>query len=275
MKCAWKELTQILPPHFCRDIDVLGADGAQEIRLRLGFAPYILTKTKKILIPGKVSLDDLNYVLNAASRYSPWTAATAADGYITAQGGHRVGLCGEAVIHDGTMTGFRKITSVNIRVARDFLGIAAPLSDYVGNVLILGPPGSGKTTLLRDLIRYRSKQFSVSVVDERCELFPYGFSLGDGIDVISGCNKSHGVITLLRTMSPDVIAVDEITAKEDADALIQAHNCGVTLLATAHAGDASDFCKRGIYQSIVQSKMVDWFVTLRKDKSYTVERFRL
>ncbi len=275
MICAWKELLAILPIHLRQEVDRLGKDNAQEIRLRHGKPPGLVLPEKTLQIGRPVTLDDINFVVNTACRYSPWTAASAASGYITAPGGHRIGICGDAVQKEGNMTGFRSIQSLNIRIARDFPGIGLPLCGIAGNILLVGRPGSGKTTLLRDLIRQRSRKETVAVVDERGELFPQGLSTGDATDIITGCTKSKGIEAVLRTMGPDTIAVDEITAPQDCDALVQAGWCGVRLLATVHGTGLQDLRSRRIYRPILESGLFDTFVILRQDKTYRTERMAL
>jgi stage III sporulation protein AA len=171
------------------------------------------------------------------------------------------------------MTGIREISSVCIRVARDFFGIAPPITPKE-SVLIIGRPGAGKTTLLRDMIRLRSKMGlgSVAVVDERGELFPKGFSAGNHTDVLTSCHKSQGIEMLLRTMGPACIAVDEITAEADCDALLQAAWCGVTLYATAHAVDVKDLRGRPIYRRLVECGVFDTLIVMEPDKSWHRER---
>lgn len=277
MRCAWKELLAILPVWCRKEVDELGHDHLQELRLRLGLPPELIRWGGNVRLNRAVTAEDLSYTVNTASRYSPWAAATAAKGYITAPGGHRIGLCGEAVIQNGVMTGLRQITSVCIRVARDIPGIARKLQCHCGSLLILGRPGSGKTTLLRDLIRVRSEQKSVGVVDERGELFPVGggFETGSRTDILTGCGKAQGIEAILRTMSPGTIAVDEITAEEDCQALIQAGWCGVSLLATAHAASREDLYHRPVYKPLATSGLFDTLVILQSDKSWKAERMEL
>jgi stage III sporulation protein AA len=172
MTCAWKELLSILPPGIAVQMTGETRDRVQEIRLRLGQVPELVCWPESVWLKGLVSRDDLNFVVNTASRYSPWSAQTAAKGYLTAAGGHRIGICGETIMKDGILTGIRTVTSLCIRVARDYPNIAEDASMLKGSILIIGPPGSGKTTLLRDLIRYISVREYVGVVDERGELFP-------------------------------------------------------------------------------------------------------
>ena len=275
MMCAWKQLLSILPPRLRPEVDRLGKNSLQELRLRLGMPPELVLDRESRWLGYCVGREELSYCVNAASRYSPWAAATASQGYVTAPGGHRIGLCGEVVCRDGVVTGIREIRSLCIRVARDFPGIGKKAADIPGSILILGAPGWGKTTLLRDLIRQIGEKECVSVVDERGELFPEGLEGGKRTDILTGCPKSPGIDMVLRTMSPDCIAVDEITAEADAKALLRAASCGVRLLATAHAASAADFRRRTVYRPLAEYGVFQTLLVLRQDKSYRTERVTL
>lgn len=277
MRCQWQELLRVIPQWMRADVDKYGQLQMQELRLRLGQKPELRMGQSNRWLSGTVSQEDINFVVNTTSQYSPWAASTTAQGYLTVHGGHRVGLCGEAVIYQGSMTGIRNVTGLCIRVARDFPGIAAGAKHLNGSILILGPPGSGKTTLLRDLIRQRSDRGgeTVAVVDERGEIFPDGFNIGLHTDVMTGCSKAAGVQMMLRTMGPSCIAVDEITAEEDCRALLEAGWCGVSLLATAHAACKEDLLSRPIYRSIVDCKLFDTLLMMLPDKSWQLERMNL
>lgn len=262
----------ILPQWMRKPVDDLGQNTLQELRLRAGQAPELICGGVSLLLDHAVSAEDLTYIVNMASKYSPWSAATAAQGYVTAPGGHRIGLCGEAVIHNGELTGLRSLSSMCIRIARDISTATERLRGAHGSVLIIGSPGAGKTTLLRNLIRLRGEQGSVAVVDERGELFPTDFPTGLRTDVLTGCDKARGIEILLRTMSPSTVAVDEITAQKDCDALLQAGWCGVKLLATAHAGSKEDLYSRPVYRPLLETKLFDTLIILQTDKSWVMER---
>lgn len=279
MKCAWTEFLAILPQWMRSQVNTLGKDNLQELRLRLGYPPELICHEGKAGLTQSVKKDDLYFVINTASKYSPWTAATASQGYITAPGGHRIGICGEAVPSEHGMLGIRTPSSVCIRIARDFDGIATPYGKLRGSILIIGKPGSGKTTLLRDLIRYRSRkeEGSIAVVDERGEIFPEAgsFASGSRTDVLRGCSKKEAIEILLRTMGPATIAVDEITSEYDCKALLKAGWCGVDLFATAHAASKDDLLSRPVYQPLVKSRLFDHLIILHEDKTCTSERMEI
>jgi len=279
MRCAWQAYLNLLPFWMRPIVDKLGKDTLQELRLRIGIPPELVCNTSVAQIGQAVTKDDLAYCLNAASRYSPWAATTAAKGFLTAPGGHRIGICGTATVVNGEMTGISTPTSLCIRVSRDIPDIARNVNFINRSVLIIGKPGNGKTTLLRDLIRQVSDigHHTVAVVDERGELFPiisdtYAFPCGAHVDVLTGCNKAAGIEAVLRTMGPSYIAVDEITAKIDCESLIHAGWCGVKLLATAHAGSKEDLFNRPIYRPLLESNLFDMLLVLQSDKTWTMER---
>ena len=272
MKHAWETLQPILPKGLLKELDETSMSGLQELRLREGAAPELNYGNRQKYLNRKSTREDLAFLINAASRYSPWQAETMAKGYLTASGGHRIGICGEAICHGGKMQGIRNPDSVCIRIARDICGIGTFFAGIKKSILLLGQPGSGKTTLLRDIARTIAETDTVAVVDEREELFPQNFRRGKRMDVLRQCPKQIGIDMLLRTMGPQWIAVDEITKETDCEALIKASNCGVKLLATAHASDSSDLGKREIYRKLMETNIFENIVILRMDKSYIWER---
>lgn len=274
MKCLWHELISILPVWMRQDVDTLGRDSMQELRLRLDYPPELVCKRGSHKLHRLATREDIAYVINMACRYSPWTAASISQGYLTASGGHRIGICGQMRCNDQGKHTIQEPSSLCVRVARDFPGIAKNLGQIKGSILIIGSPGTGKTTLLRDLIRSRSSIGSTSVVDERGELFPPGggFEIGSRTDVLSFCSKPQGIDMVLRAMGPTTIAVDEITSQEDCEGLIKAGWCGVMLLATAHAQSKTDLMQRPVYKPLVQSGLFDALVVLNRDQTWRLER---
>ena len=80
--------------------------------------------------------------------------------------------------------------------------------------------------------------------------------------MLRGCPKHTGIGLLLRAMSPDVIATDEIGDARDALALADASRCGVALVATAHAGNIADLSRRLGLRSVLEAGVFDCAVLL-------------
>lgn len=199
------------------------------------------------------------------------------EGYITLEGGHRLGVAGQVVMQSGLVKSVKYISSLNLRVCHQIPGSAdkaLPLVYKEGSVrstLIISPPGYGKTTILRDLIRQISRGseygpgYRVGVVDERSELASCyrgvaQMDLGTRTDVIDNCPKSLGMEWMIRSMAPEILAVDELGKEEDVEAVIKAKRCGIKVLASIHGATRKDVWERGLTQ------VFDVFVILGREK---------
>ncbi|MBE7010378.1 MAG: stage III sporulation protein AA [Ruminococcaceae bacterium] len=177
------------------------------------------------------------------------------NGFITLQGGHRVGLAGRCVLKDGKICNISEISGLNVRVAQSYTGCAEALAERMltpgglHNNLIIAPPQCGKTTFLRDLVRIFSKRMKVTVVDERSEIAAMHegipqFDVGPQTDVLDRFPKTVGMMLAVRSLSPQLIVVDEIGTEADVEAVKQVQHAGCRLLASVHGEGQESIRKR-------------------------------
>ncbi|MGG4494416.1 stage III sporulation protein AA [Brevibacillus reuszeri] len=204
-------------------------------------------------------------------------------GYITVVGGHRIGIAGKVVLDGGEVKGIRDVTSFNIRIAREKKGAAQKIMPVLFekgkllNTLLISPPQCGKTTLLRDMARsisYGSEWSSsrkVGIVDERSELagcmqgVPQR-DVGPRTDVLDACPKAAGMMMLIRSMSPDVLIVDEIGRPEDGDAVWEAIHAGVAVICSAHGANVTEVAERPMLGKLVRQGAFSRYIVLSRTK---------
>lgn len=260
----------------------------EEIRLRLGGQCGIVTEGREIGLragssPLHVDGELLQNLVDRACGYSLYAVSEQlGKGYLSLPGGHRLGICGTVVRNAGT-TFLKQYSAVNLRIARQLPGVADAAVNLLWSnprsTLIIGPPGLGKTTVLRELICQLSDRFRfrISVVDERGELAACvdgqpQLRVGRLTDVLTGGKKADGIEMLLRSMRPEWIAVDEITAEQDVAAMLHASYCGVCLLATAHAYSSEDLHRRPLYRKLMDEQVFANLIVIRPDRTLHCEK---
>ncbi len=266
----------------------------EEIRMRLGKplmincckADYMVTSfgtiANSIDAAYNVSRDDCEMTMQLLSNYSIYAIEDELkNGYITLKGGHRVGIVGKGILESGKLKALKNISGFNIRLSRQIIGAADNLIKFllkrgsIYNTLIISPPQCGKTTLLRDIVRQLScgvpsfnfKGLKVGLVDERSEVagsfmgMPQN-DVGFRTDVLDACPKSLGITMLIRSMSPQVVATDEIGSKYDAEAIYEALNCGVRIITTIHGDGLEDILSRPYIGDLVRNRVFERLIIL-------------
>ena len=248
---------------------------AEELRVRAGQPMTVLLPDDEMDLNITAGPEELEILCDLATGFSRYAAAeTIREGFLSVRGGYRVGLCGTAVMKDGENRNLKDLSSAVIRISRERKGVAEAVipnlfqnGDFQ-NTLILSPPGAGKTTLLRDIIRILSygaagyKPMRIALIDERGEIAASvsgrpQMDVGPRTDILNACPKSIGIPVLLRAMNPQVIAVDEITSREDIKSMLTASGCGVKLLATIHAGSVRELREKPLYHDLLSERVFE------------------
>ena len=288
------QILQTLPTRLREGFSVLTPadwDQLEEIRLR-PHAPVLLCSARgerelgMEVLPGELEL-----TLELAARASLHAVLPQLRrGYLTLQGGHRLGVCGSAVLKEGEIQAISPLSSLNLRLARQVKGVGEGLIEKLcprgrfRSALILAPPGAGKTTLLRDVVRCLSDGIGcaphrVGLADERGEVAALcrgepQLDVGRRTDVMEGCPKAAALMLLLRGMNPGVLCADEITEEADIRAMERSAGCGAELLCTAHGLDRSDLKRRKLYRELMETGIFHTLVTIWGEKGvrrYEVE----
>lgn len=266
----------------------------QEVRLRVnkplivvyGNEEFFITKDSTLTKNQKqgiiISRNEMKETMEYISNYSLYAfEEEIKQGFITIQGGHRVGIAGKVIMEADRVKGMKHISFINIRLSHQVRGCGDKVLPYILNqdkneiyhTLIISPPRCGKTTLLRDVIRslsdgqHSEEGITVGVVDERSELgscymgIPQN-DLGIRTDILDCCPKAKGMMMLIRSMAPEVIAVDEVGLGEDIEAIEYVMNCGCKIIATVHGSSMEDIQSKPILGTLVKAKVFERYIVL-------------
>ena len=282
-------ILDILPQELSREIIRLGEgrasglSGIREIRLRRGGLCSMTLENESIRLFSSLSDEESEELVSRLCRGAVYAHRDSiAYGYVSLDGGIRVGVCGKASYDGGRLIGISDMRSLVFRIPSGECAFADELyrtylSGVGSGMLIYSPPGVGKTTALRALAKKLGSgknRICVCVVDERCEFSEEDYE-GCEVDILKGYKRDVGIEIATRTMSPDVIMIDEIGA-DDAEAILGAVRCGIPLVATAHASSAAEVMSKPSLKPLLACSAFELLVGIsHADQGYSLRADRL
>lgn len=268
----------------------------KEIRLRADKPVVIVTERGSAFVTNngkvsyiisdsliKITCDELTETVKRICEYSVYSHQEEINqSFITLSGGHRVGICGNAVTENGKIISVRDINCINLRVASERIGCADKIMSSLfycrlSNVIIAGPPMSGKTTVLRDLVRQISdgnagEYYKCVLIDERQEIagansLKAQCDVGNNTDIFTSYPKKTGIELAVRSFSPDIVFCDEIASEEEAKTIINAVMCGVKFAVSVHCSGREELFRRKPSKLLLDSGLFDAAVILGKGEN--------
>jgi len=265
-----------LPPHLLESIRGCGAERAEELRLHAGRVTRV--KCAGLSYATDVTLDEreLSEILKKMCGGSLYAyAETINQGYLTLDGGIRVGVCGTAATNKGQIIGIGNVTGLTVRIPHAVhVSVGALADSFLGGIrphgmLLYSLPGVGKTTFLRALAAELSsphRALHAVVVDSREEIGPMLRGNALALDILSGYPRAVGIEIATRSLCADVILCDEIGSPEDAEAILAAANCGVPIIASAHAASCAELLRRPSIRTLHDALIFGAYVGLTRSE---------
>ncbi len=249
-------LNRYLPTSLCEEINsaFLWGEKIEEIRIRAGRSTSLTLRDRNLSLQHIMSPTAVGEMIASMCGHSLYAYSEMINqGYITLEGGIRVGICGRASVKEDKIIGVYDISSVNIRIPSEVRGVGGSICELLRSmkgcrgVLVYSPPGVGKTTLLRSVAYSMANGTDakrVVVIDTRGEIGCFEGMRGGNIDVLVGYPKGIGIDIAARTMNAQLMVCDEIGEEREVAAILYAQNSGVPLLASAHGENIKGLLSR-------------------------------
>ena len=252
-----------------------------EIRLRAFGVSSATLSGERILLSSRCDAEELKKCFSLVCEGSPYAyRESIRGGYVTIDGGVRVGICGRVRYDDGESTCVSDVGSLVFRIPTSESELSGELisawTSVVRGMLIYSPPGVGKTSALRSLVLSigKGKRENVVVIDEREEFIKERY-YGTSVDVMRGYKHAEGAAIALRMLAPDVIAIDELGGREECDTLFESANSGVKIIATAHAASYEEITKKRNLQPLISGGVFDTFFGISKIDGRRISRIEV
>ena len=250
----------------------------EEVKMRKNRQSYAVIGGENVIIPIVITKEEIENTLSKICLGSLYAyKETIASGYVSLNGGIRVGVCGRATVENGKILGVYDISELSIRLPHSIEVSSQEICDIIfqnrrlHGILIYAPPGIGKTTLLRSLIKGISSgrhALRTAVIDTRGELC---FGLDNKsllVTVLSGYPKKLGIEIAVRSLNAQILVCDEIGNESEASSIIDAHGCGVPLVATCHGGSVEEILHRSGINKLHKEKIFGYYIGIERKENF-------
>lgn len=277
MLTARKDFYSLLPRRILLEIDSIALSRVgeiSEIRLRKGGRNSVTVGGERIFLSGKITALEMDEYFKAIIGESMYAYRdTLSGGYISLDGGVRIGVVGSASYDGARLVGISNVSSLCIRIpSPHFVSdekIYEAFKMAKTGLLVYSPPGEGKTSALRYLAELLSSSkigMNVAVIDERLE-FSEIKNERLSLDILSGYKKTDGLEIALRTLAPEVVIVDEIGGENEALGMLPFVNSGVRIIASAHAFDFEELRRKKNIAPFFSFGVFDAFLSIKRLKN--------
>ena len=250
----------LLPAGIAREINRIGKNrrdfpsGLSEIRIRVLSRSSIVLSGKNVSLFTRVSEKEIAVLYDKILSGSLYAhTEDLKSGFVSIFSGVRVGICA-SVSDSGDLP-----SEIHGLVFRIPISVSEATDDLYdawkkrrGGLLIYSLPGEGKTSALRGLAGKLSAEsgLRVAVIDDRREFIPEDYT-NSTIDILSGYSKERGLEIALRTLSPEVIVIDEIGSLKESEALLRVGRGGVPIIASSHAGSFEEVLRKASIEPLI------------------------